>query len=153
MLKIVPETDLLRGRLLYHSADKAFDFDVNDSSEYQQRVRSQGTASLVIQTLQIEVAIAGSLALYVWGYHPREHWKDERLSVPVMVAGGIQCESSRPMVVGVGEEVPGSNTWVTTYDRDSGWVRIGESVATPVDVVMFAEGVAAGIKDAALNCL
>ena len=69
----------LEGQLIYNSEEYSFDFRPRSNQELSNRVGNEGTTSITIDTLQIEVDIESGLALYVFGYYPYKIWHLEKL--------------------------------------------------------------------------
>lgn len=77
----------LAGLLSYSPNDHAFGFEPDDVNQQEVRRGSEGSGSIQIGTLQIEVSVATNRALYVWGYHPMGLWETRRLHPPLFSPG------------------------------------------------------------------
>ncbi len=79
------------GQSNYDFEDHAFSFQMNrNSEEYQSK--NVHTTSLVLDTLQLEVAVDSCLCLYIWGYFPMGKWRSSPLFPPgsaSLIAGSL----------------------------------------------------------------
>lgn len=119
----------LEGNLIYNASDRAFDFKPTLYKELVQRVGRSGLTSLTIGTLQIEVGVGTSIALYIWGYYPHESWKHEELGHLEAQPGGIRIavtnEGLSNLEPGISVSLVEINEWPAIFDPNSGWLRIG----------------------------
>jgi hypothetical protein len=148
IIEIVGTDSANDGLVIYREGDYAFDFHPLDPLHLSERTGDQGVSSLGIGSLQIEIGIETRLALFAWGYCPRQGWKEGHLDVPRIVQGQVQV-NDQPLGRGVshpvGEE---ASDWRTTYDIDSGWVRIHRTSSTDSDqLVEIASGTLLDIRN------
>lgn len=145
----------LKGRLVYRSAEYSFDFDPEPRSEVVRRTGGEGVTSILIGTLQIEVAIKTGLALFVWGYHVHpSRWQRRSLPSISPQAGGIKVLLDEEPVAGVSLPLAEVGQWNTTYDPDTRWVCVTSDYADyPDEYVEFADNTVAGIAEGRLLSL
>src|SRR5580704_12481353 len=127
IIEVVGADSANDGLVIYREDDCAFDFDPFEPLSLSERTGGQGVASLGIGNIQIEIGIETRLALFAWGYCPRQGWIEGRLVVPNVKQGQVQVNDlslARGASYQVGD---GSSYWDTTFDADSGWVRISRS--------------------------
>lgn len=144
----------LKGKLIYHVQDHSFDFEPESLVTLQQRVGFVGTTSLLINSMQLEVGIETGILLYVWGYYPRYHWKQAKLSPPSPCVGMIRAGLESPFEEGISISIEPMIQWTTHYDSSSGWICIGDSTIPPThEPIEFATFVIAVIEKTNLHAL
>jgi hypothetical protein len=148
----------LNGRLVYRTNDSAFDFERIDAQQLVQRIGQGGSTSLTLGTLQIEIGVGTSIALYVWGYHPQASWRHGELprietqpsGVRIALANEGWSDLERGISIGLVE----INEWPTIYDAKSGWLCIGSpNMHNSSDCVEFASDTVAVIQGDILTAL
>jgi hypothetical protein len=138
--EIIPNVPPVSGHPRYVRDEHAFAFGV-DPAEIETRKGTAGATSFVVDTLQLEVAVARSLCLYTWGYCPMRRWSRHVLSPPRAQPGALRAIHETPLVPGVSiglEEMIPTTAW---FDPASGWFCIGHSEPPPsARAVEFATG-------------
>lgn len=127
---VTDEWPTLKGRLVYHTDEYAFDFEPESIKEVERRTGGQGTTSILIGTLQIEVGIATGMALFVWGYHPHLAWNQNHLPSLRVVPGGVKVSTGGHLQKGVSVPIFNVGEWQTTHDPDTGWICVGDYTAS-----------------------
>ncbi|GGS45181.1 hypothetical protein AB0E75_23150 [Streptomyces griseoviridis] len=135
----------LAGVLVYDDSEYGFSFNARSAAALGERLGSKGVASILIDTLQLEVDIESGEILFAWGYFPNVRSEVSELRVPAITSGRVVISSEDIFDPGVSYEVPGSR-WRTLYDPSSGWVAICTREAVDADFVEVAEGVVLGIE-------
>jgi hypothetical protein len=116
----------LAGTLAYDRSEHSFSFTVLSPAELTDRVGDRGLTSLLINTLQIEIGVASAICLFVWGYHPQAPWKRGTLSHPTAARPGvIRASADEAWQAGVSESISYTADWITTYDRHTSWICVG----------------------------
>jgi hypothetical protein len=119
----------LQGELVYRADEYSFDFKVKSESELVLRQGSKGTTSLIVGTLQIEVGIETSAALFVWGLHSHSsQWRRDRLVHISPQKGCIRVLFDQQPVSGVSQGLVEVGEWQTTYDETTGWICVSSGV-------------------------
>jgi hypothetical protein len=120
-------TPALAGTLAYDRTEHSFSFTVLSPAKLANRIGDRGLASLLVNTLQIEIAVASAICLFVWGYHPQSPWKRGTLSHPAAARPGIiRATADEAWEAGVSVGISYTADWVTTYDRHTEWIRVGD---------------------------
>jgi hypothetical protein len=105
---------------VYVSRDHAFDFLPADTAIAAEREGTQGRASIVLDTLQVEVSVETGLCLWVSGYCPTTGWSSSAVEVPSIEPGGLSSLAEGGLRPGVGvratDGVP--KRW---FDPSTGW--------------------------------
>jgi hypothetical protein len=117
----------LEGLVVYTESDHAFGFRVASPMVLQDRVGDAGVTSLSIDTLQIEVAVATRVVLFVWGLRPRVRWQDGVIEPPSARPGLLRVADSVTLKAGVSVRLSSGAAWSTTYDAWTGWVRVEDA--------------------------
>jgi hypothetical protein len=142
---------ILKGHPRYVDDDYAFDFKV-DPKVKAAVIGPSGSTSLVIGTLQLEVAIDTMQCLYIWGYCPTQRWEMGLLLPPASHPSALKvCSAIRfARGVSVGLEVVAK----PYFDSRSGWFCIGnkEPAANGL-VIEFATNTVAVIVERQLISL
>lgn len=154
MLLTVPDQPPLEGILRYAEEDHSFAFDVAAPDELRERSGDEGLTSLSIGTIQVEIGVATGLVLFAWGLHPRTSWALRAGREPTLTIGGARVEVSEPLRRGVSLPLAAVGEWATTFDEETGWVRVAKKpdVASEKDLLV-ASGVALGITSGVLDSL
>lgn len=129
------------GRLVYRSTDHSLDVEPR---------RSTGIASLLVNDVQIGVAEDGTL-LHVWGYCPRESWREAKLRAPTASLSKLQIPNI-DIVPGASKRLNSSKRWDITFDTSSGWLCIGNA-SSGGEAVAFAPGAIAVMEAGELTAL
>ncbi|MGW2812677.1 hypothetical protein [Streptomyces sp. NPDC001415] len=137
----------LRGRLLCQDAgDIDFLCDPGSRAEKLARAGVDGSASLCIGTLRLEVGIATHQVLYARGYSPRDSWQAARFDIPDMAPGAVFADPDQPFVPGLSVALDQSGSWHTQHDDRSGWLRISATgEGTTGLVTLVADGIGIGV--------
>jgi hypothetical protein len=133
----LPTISPVAGEPRFVREDHAFEFRMVPLEKV--RVKGpEGTTSLVVGTLQLEVAIYASRCLYVWGFCPIRSWHRADLSTPTANYASLRANCGSPLIPGVSivlEGIP-ATPW---FDPASGWFCMGEKESTPdSEAVEFA---------------
>lgn len=142
------------GRPIYRSWEYSLGFDAGVPDTISDRVATGGVASVVVRTLQIDVAVESGEALFVWGYHPHTNWR-EGPAVPVdPQPGAVVVTMDGPFLADVGYTIPGSDSWATVHDPKSGWLRVRSADgAEDEQVVLIAEETGLGLIGDQVNSI
>jgi hypothetical protein len=129
------------GRLVYRSSDYSLDVEPR---------RGTGLVSLLVNDVQIGVDEDGTL-LHVWGYCPRESWKQTRLDVPTASPSKLRMPDI-DIVPGASKRLNPLKRWDTAFDASSGWLCIGNA-SSRGEAVAFAPGAIAVVENGELAAL
>lgn len=129
------------GRLVYRSNDHSLDVEPR---------RSTGMASLLVNDVQIGVDEDGTL-LHVWGYCPRESWREARLNVPTASPSGLRMPDI-DIVPGASKRLNPLKRWDVAFDASSGWLCIGNA-SSGGEAVAFAPGAIAVVENGELTAV
>jgi hypothetical protein len=153
IFKVIDSAEPLRGRLKYAIAEHSFRFLPDNGTEADRRVGSEGTTSIVVGTLQLEISVEMQWLLYVWGYCPRATWVQTNLIVPSMKTGGIHLEADKPLIPGVSLRADATERLIT-HDTRNGWVRVAALGGNPGGTLtLIATGVAIGLTNGHLDSI
>lgn len=153
-LLISQEWGSLGGQLVYRASEYSFDFEPKSRAEVARRAGREGTTSILIGTLQIEMGIETGIALFVWGLHPHAAWSRGHLPRITPRAGGVKMLLDEEPAVGISQSLAEVGEWLTTYDPNTGWLCVSSKQERQADeYVEFADNVVAGITDERLLSL
>jgi hypothetical protein len=146
----VPGTPLA-GALEYVLAEHSFAFRPRDALQLSDRAGSDGRTSVLVGTVQIEVAVDSQSLLYAWGYCPRANWSRGALVVPTFVDAEVHISTDSPLIAGVSlRATTATEQMGILYDTDSGWICIGTTDCGSAEMVLIATGVGIGLADSSL---
>ena len=149
---IFPEPSTpVRGTLIYSESEYSFRFDAADRDDLRERIGDAGVSSLSIGTLQLEFGVASRQILFAWGLHPRGRWIDSELAAPMYEPSIVLVDPDLSYTGGVSVAIAPVNSWVTEYDRQSGWIVVSPTGTRDVDLHEVAEGVVLGRRNGELN--
>ena len=140
----------LLGALEYRTADHAFDFTPERAGDLLARAGPDGTASLALGTIQLEIGVATGLVLFAWGYAPRTTWKREALPTPLLAHGTVCLDSSMELQASTAVDLPDAYAWTTTYDSGTNWVFVGIRPEVS-SVFQIATGIGLVVRDESLE--
>lgn len=141
-LRIDDEGSRLRGVLEYIQEDQAFQFSVNDPAELTKRLGQLGTFSLVIGTLQLEVAVETGLLLFAHGYCPQAGWVHKPLGSPKFKkASTVRVSPDQLPVAGTSLELASPESVAIEMDDASGWLRLRIVGGMSGTLVLIADGI------------
>ena len=147
----------LDGFLVFTESDHAFGFQPGSPMVLRELIGNAGVTSLSIETLQIEVAVASRVVLFVWGLHPRARWQTGTLERPSARPGLLRLEDPVRLEAGasgVSIELESGVTWRTTYDPGTGWLRVAQAGDTKVgDRILIATGTVIDVLDGKINAV
>jgi hypothetical protein len=150
IFEIDPTGDALVGELYYRASDCAFDFAASQTADLAHRMGSNGTTSIALGTLQLELGLATGTVLFAWGYSPRETWASGTLPPPKLRPGVVRVHSTVTLKPGVAVNFAETQGWTFTYDHASGWIFFGcagtDSFATEI-----ATGIGLLVQNGALR--
>jgi hypothetical protein len=136
----------LPGTLTYVKQDHSFGFEPADRQKLETRRGPDGSTSIEIGTLQIEVGVATRGLLYAWGYHPVGSWVQKALLPPEILGGSAWLAPGLILKPGVAHVLASVGQWRTWHDPLNGWIRVGPDDQDDTVTVMIADGVAIGIR-------
>jgi len=142
---------ILNGLLVYSATDYSFGFDVDSRFGRDTRLGGRGEAYLAIGTLLVVVDVESGAARCVMGLHPHTRWQAGLVSPESSREGTVRVVGSQEFVAGAGYCVAEVGEWATTYDHDSGWVRVSPDVVDDDERVVIATGTVLGLKADHLN--
>ena len=145
--------EALEGALEFDAAEHSFRFTVASPVDLSERVDSEGLASLSIGTLQVEVAIATGLLLFVWGLHPRGSWREQAMATPDAAPGLVRVSEPEALSAGVSREIAGVGAWSTSFDAATGWIHVERSEEADDVQVLIATDTVLGLKYGQLNSI
>lgn len=143
------QASYIDGELVYRQTEYSIDFKVASSDLLAERIGSASSTSLSLTTLQIEVGIENGELLYPWGLFPKARWHTRTLSAPNLQPGRVcLVQGGEKLQVGVSVLIPGSSSWPIVWDKDTGWICVGNDSsnqdATAVEFSKNAAVVLAG---------
>ena len=112
----------LSGVLTYSEEEYSFRFDVDSVDDLAARIGHAGQASVLIGSLQLEVAARSGEVLFVWGLHPRVRWVEGRVSAPPTESGNVRLDAD--FSPGVSISLVPIGEWITAFDPRTGWLRV-----------------------------
>jgi hypothetical protein len=137
-----PNEPHVAGTPVYRKGEHSFDF----LPAHPERLARAERTSIVIGTLQIEVAIPGGLLLFVWGYNPSATWQRGVVPDRTAAVAALGVESEEPLVRGVSVRVGSSPAWITRYDPRNDWVGVVQMESEAEEYFEFATGTIAGLN-------
>ena len=151
---IVDQGDPLAGRLVYSDMEHSFRFEVASPADLEDRSGELGRTSVAIGTLQVELDIASGRSLFVWGLHPRRRWDTSSAFPQRIRAGVVRLAGGTELVRGVTVSIAEVGDWLTTYDEESGWVRVGARAHVDDDEqVLIATDTVLGLRAGLLSSI
>ncbi|MFH8659878.1 hypothetical protein [Streptomyces afghaniensis] len=136
----------LEGVLTYDESEYGFSFSAQSGDSLSGRLGSEGVASVLVGTLQLEVDIESREVLFAWGYFPNVRGVVAELSAPQFIPGRVFISSDHSFEPGVSFEVPGDR-WRVSYNPSSRWVAIRLNDSTDAKFVQIASGTVLGIDN------
>ena len=121
------KAEALAGTLLYRAAEHSIDFEPAARASLEERAGSHGSTSLLVGTLQLEVAVETAELLFPWGLFPKTRWEIGTLQAPNFTSGRVRLASAEPLKPGVSHAVPAGESWRIVRDGISGWICVGET--------------------------
>lgn len=141
----------LDGSLHYRESDHAFDFIPTRKADLVSRAGSEGTASIALGTLQLELGVGTRAVLYAWGYSPREKWASRALPEPKLTQAAVRIAPSSLLERGIALDFHDATRWSFAHDAKSGWVFFGEeTIAAALEIasnvgLVIDDGVLLGV--------
>jgi hypothetical protein len=142
----------LEGSLRYSKSDRDFSFEVASLPDLAGRSGEEGRASLVVDSLQLEIGVGTGELLFAWGYFPMESWKKMVLNPSPSIKGRVIAEVDPPLEESISVSVSDS-TWNAAFDQASGWICVSRSLSQRENLVEIAEGVHLGLIGESLNSI
>ena len=140
----------LSGTLGYRAKEHAFDFAPSRAADLAARTGPDGTTSIALGTLQLELDVTSGSALYAWGYSSRAMWTSQALPAPELTRAAVRVQHDAALRPGVAVDFPNAKRWTFRYDPTSGWVHCGED--PPVTLgIEIASGVGLAIENGMLR--
>ncbi|MCX3063060.1 hypothetical protein [Streptomyces beihaiensis] len=141
----------LRGRVLFtDSGHIEFLCEAGDRAEKMTRAGADGSTSVRIGDLQLEVGITTEQLLYVRGTAAWGEWQTGQFTPPDLVPGRVFLTPDEPFAPGVPVEFDGGERWRTEFDPVSGWVRAVAPNRRPGAVTLIATDTGVGVADGRL---
>ncbi len=138
----------LSGILSYSESEYGFRFSAAAPTDLQRLRGDSGSASLSIQTLQIEIGVATGCLLYPRGYFPCPNWVQADLVTPAFKRGVLQSFPDRPFERGIATDIRCDGQWISTFDRELGWLRVADDgYRGKLQFIEFASDCVAGIDN------
>ncbi|OGO16651.1 MAG: hypothetical protein A2Z14_09830 [Chloroflexi bacterium RBG_16_48_8] len=121
----LPDWSPLNGTLFYKVDEYSMGFNPERIKDLEVIIGNEGTTSLSIGSLQIEVCIAARILLYPWGYFPYMRWMRYKLIPPKVISGAVRIDSSTRFEKGVAVNIADEGELPTLYDPENDWICIG----------------------------
>jgi len=132
------------GKVIYRKDESSFDFEPTLSADF----------TLMVGYLNITFNSESKLARQVWGLNPLNTWSEELLILPSFKQGGLLLVDEVEIESGECERIVEVNEWKTFYDKNSGWVCIGNPLHEMNDfAVEFATNTIALLSNSKLKSL
>lgn len=94
----------------------------------------------------LDVDLNTNKVVHISGLNPKSNWKSGVIHPPKAKLGVLKIESSENLISGIG--ITYAENWVTTYDRRSGWLQIGNyNIINKFEFVNFANNTIAVIDN------
>lgn len=149
MRLIVEPGTPIGGLLSYREDEYSFRFDVQSRDVLAAREGCAGRSSVAIGTLQVEVGTSTGAALFVWGLHPHTRWIDAKLPGPQATAGVVRFDGD--FETAVSKVLAPVGEWSTSYDTDSGWLRVAHDHDFNEVLTEIASGTLLGGREGRLS--
>ncbi len=140
----------LKGVLKYVEESYAFEFTADDVTELNTRNGGGRGASLSLNELQLETAVATGEVIYPWGYCPKIGWKSMALAAPISQPARIFVGADEELMAYTGYSVTDSR-WTVGFDESTGWVRIFNSDSDDRDLIGIAVDTVIGLNGDSLS--
>lgn len=148
------EWSALKGVLIYRASEYSFDFEPASNIDVIKRAGEEGTTSISIGTLQIEVGVETQVILFVWGLHSYNLWQEKSLPSIEFETGCVKVSLDEKPIAGVSLELAKVGQWITVRDPYTGWICVSlNSEDQATEYVEFAACTVAGIKEGHLVSL
>jgi len=141
----------VRGMLIYSESEYSFRFDVADQVDLHKRIGDAGVSSLSIGTLQLEFGVASRQIMFAWGLHPKGRWIDSEVVPSASMPSAVLIDPNRSYTEGVSVPIAPVSSWITEYDRGSGWVVVSSARLRDVELFEVADGVIVGQRNGELS--
>jgi hypothetical protein len=135
------------GRLEYVEAKESFEFEIDDDAEFDKRVGSAGSTTMLLGLVQVMISVEFQTLLCAWGHSSRELWVDSTLRVPMFHDREIRLTNYLPLSPDVTLQEIDSGPLSFDHDNANGWLRISCSDRTSKTLIRIADGVAIGLDD------
>src|ERR1700751_5239896 len=94
------------GRLLHLKSEYSFRCQPNED-ELGKRLGTEGSTSIAVGTLQIQVDVSSRQLLFIWGYHPNLAWQPAELAIPAAEPGRLEIPEGVRLESGVAYPLAG----------------------------------------------
>jgi hypothetical protein len=145
--------DALEGSLEFDEMEHSFRFTPASPMDLAERVDGDGLTSLLIGTLQVEVAVATGTLLFVWGLHPRASWSERSIGSPTAASGLVRVARREILASGVSLGIADVGVWSTSFDAETGWVRASATDEPDDTQVLIATDTVLGLRGRHLNSI
>ncbi|QLY80375.1 hypothetical protein [Clostridium intestinale] len=130
------------GELIYIYNENSFDFKPSKNTDI----------TLMIGYISVGIDSETMLALQIWGFSPSTSWIEKKLELPTYFTGELYLKEE--IEAGVSKRLIESSTVKTKYDKESGWICIGdESMLKNEIAVEFATNTIAVLSANTLKSL
>lgn len=117
---------LLTGSVVYRRRDQSIDFEPADRAALEMRRGAQGSASLLIGTLQLELGVESRQILFPWGLCPQASWSRGTIGRVTSQAGELFLSAGVALRSGVSRRLREEGWKEPVFDVKSGWLSIGD---------------------------
>ncbi|WBW98147.1 hypothetical protein [Oceanirhabdus sp. W0125-5] len=113
IFKVEEHVQINQGEVIYSKDDLSFDFEPIQNSD----------CTLLIGYINLTFDSETKLACQVWGYNDINTWISRELVKPNSIKGRLYLEDG----IDAGENIRliDAGVWTTYFDKNSGWVCIG----------------------------
>ena len=140
--RIVADDEINKGEVIYLNEESSFDFAPSSNSDI----------IILFAYLNLGIDSNTMVAQQVWGFSPKESWKQKSINVPNYIKGKIKL---------VGEYEPGlswridkDRMWQSYFDSTTGWYCIGEyDLEEEYKCIEFSTNTIAVIKNGLLQAI
>jgi hypothetical protein len=116
------------GQLFYKEDEWSIYFEADSNLE-------DADCSILVVNLNIDFDLSTKRAGAIWGYHPHSMWIQKKVLIPQYFSGSLLLLDELMEVQDV-RRLEGSLEWKTYYDRETGWLCIGDYVHHKGDVIV-----------------
>jgi hypothetical protein len=119
---------LLTGEVVYRRHDQSIDFEPAERAALEMRRGGQGSASLLMGTLQLEFGVESRQILFPWGFCPESSWSTGTIGSVTAQAGELFLSADVALQSGVSRGLREERWEEPVFDVKSGWLSIGKEL-------------------------
>ena len=126
---IISKNKTLIGQPTYCIKENSFSYEPWENTDFSIMIgKAYNSLDVSLNTQEI---------LHLSGCNPKENWIEQKLEIPQSNQGVLNVVFENAQVSGTGEYY--IENWLTYYDKQTGWICIGDTESFGADSVEFAK--------------